>query len=182
MQTLDVFYLVAVWFFILSLVSEDDRIYSAILFLFSLFNIMIFDLFDFASSFSYEDKKWLLIQLDGSLGLIMTLVMYKENKAMYQAIILIFMVLFHSMILLYIINDDSLFWWVVSTPFHAIYDESIIILALLQILVSRNGMVDGLIGVFRGIKTRFLRGYVYLRHSIQSCYIYFKQKKSEKRT
>ena len=174
MQTLDVFYLVAVWFFVLSLVSKEERIYSAILFSFSLFNIMVFDLFDFTSSFSYEDNKWLLIRLDGSLGLIMTLVMYKEKRAMYQAIILIFMVLFHSMILLYIVNEDSLFWWVISTPFHAIYDEAIIILALLQIWVSRNGMVNGLVGVFRRIKIRFLRVHVYWSYCIQSCCIYFK--------
>jgi len=165
MRTLDVFYLVAVWFFILMLVSKNNRTYSAILFLFSTFNILIFDLFDFTSSFSLIDKKELLISLDGTLALIMTMVMYKEIKAMVQAKILIFMVLCHFMVVLHIINENYYFLWFVSIPFYVNYKVLIITSALLQIWVSRDGMAKGLNNALRGLQS-MLFSFIFHYHRI----------------
>ncbi len=157
MRTLDIFYLVAVWFFVLALVSKEERIYSTILFLFAVFNIMVFDLFDFTSSFNHVDKKEFLIKLDGALGLIMTFIMYKEDKALAQAKILIFMVLCHTMVVLHLTNEESYILWFISAPFYSLYDKLIVILALLQMWVTRDGMANGLVNVFRKVKIRFLR-------------------------
>ncbi len=164
MNTLNVFYLVAIWFFVLSFVSKGDRLYAAILFLFSVFNIVILDLFNFTDGFKYEDYKEILIKLDGTAALIMTFVMIKERQATNQALILIFMVLCHTMILLHLITD-SYIMWAISKPFYAVYNELIIMSALLQIWVSRDGMAKGLNNALRGLQS-MLFSFIFHYHRI----------------
>lgn len=166
MRTLDVFYIVAIYFLVLAVVSKDNRIYAAILFLFSAFNVLAFDFFGFTGGFDFYDKKEFLIKLDGALALIMTIIMSRESRARNQAIIITFMVSCHTMILLHFITD-CYFMWAISKPFYILYDELIIISALLQMWVSRDGMVKGLNNAFYHIQGCLFRFGFYIGHNFK---------------
>lgn len=96
------------------------------------------------------------IKYDGATALVMTMFMGVDKRAWKYALILVFDVVCHSMILLHLITK-SLFWWAVSKPFYLIYDELIIMSALLLLWVSRDGMVKGLDNTSRHIQSMLFR-------------------------
>jgi hypothetical protein len=99
-----------------------------------------------------------IIKYDGATALIMTMFMGVDKRAWKYALILAFAVLCHSMILLHLITG-SYFMWAISKPFYLIYDELIIMSALLLLWVSRDGMAKGLNNASRllqGVLSRFV--------------------------
>lgn len=99
----------------------------------------------------YTDKKEFLIKFDGASALALSMILTVNKSIWKHALILSFAVLCHSMILLHLITG-SYFMWAISKPFYLIYDELIIMSALLQLWVSRNGMVKGLDNASRHIQ------------------------------
>jgi len=181
MNSINIYYIAAVWFLFIAISNGRQNPCAVILFIFSLLNIVLVDFFMVFDGITYLDAKEILIKCDLSIAMILTMMMPIDKTAWKHALILAFAVLCHSMISLYLITDSS-FLESVSFLFYEYYDELIIMSALLQIWVSRDGMAKGIDNASRTIQGCLLRANGYRVRYIQSCHIYFKQKKSEKRT
>ena len=180
MNSIYIYYIVAAWFLFIVISCGKQHPSAAILFLSSLFNIS----FHFLGAFddmTYTEALLILIKYDGALALIMTMIMLIDKTAWKHALILSFAVLCHFMISLYLITDSSKLESV-SFIFYEYYDELIILTAILQMVVSLDGMVKGINSAFRFIQSSLLRNHTSWGCRFQSSYIYIKQKKSEKRT
>jgi hypothetical protein len=95
------------------------------------------------------------IEYDGAIALIMTMIMIFDKDAWKHALILAFAVMCHSMVLLHFITETHIVW-LVSKPFYHIYDELIIVVALLQMWISKNGIVNGV-----NNSSRYLQGLLF---------------------
>lgn len=180
MNTIDIYYIVAIWFLLLGISNKEYRPSSAILFVIYSFNI-ISDFLGMTVSMSYNEWLLYMIKLDGATAIMLTMVLTIDKHAWKQALILSFAVVCHFMISLYFITDSSKLESV-SFIFYEYYDELIILTAILQMVVSLDGMVKGINSAFRFIQSSLLRNHTSWGCRFQSSYIYIKQKKSEKRT
>ncbi len=181
MLTVDIYYIVTVWFLFITVTSGKKQPAAAILFLASLINIVTVDFLGLVDSMTYLESKEMLIKHDGVLALIMTMIMAVDKTAWKHALILVFAVLCHSMISLHLITDSS-FLESVSFLFYEYYDELIILSALLQFWVSRDGMAKGIDNASRTLQSCLLRANWRRVCRIQGYNLHFKHKKSEKRT
>lgn len=172
MHTIDIYYIVVIWFLLLFISNKEYRPSSAILFVIYSFNIAS-DFLGMTVSMSYAEWLDYIIKLDGATALILTMVMTIDKHAWKQALILAFAVSCHCMISLYFITDSPLVEKI-AYPFYKYYDELIIMSALLQMAVSYNGMVKGLGNAFR-----FLQGVLFgvVFHSYRIYKSLFTQKK-----
>jgi hypothetical protein len=148
------FFIVAAWLLLSYLLTGRSHLSAAILslivFINALISLFISDDFVYGLDFA--------IKYDGATALIMTMLMGIDKRAWKYALILAFAVLCHSMILLHLITG-SYFMWAISKPFYLIYDELIIMSALLLLWVSRDGMAKGLNNASRllqGVLSRFV--------------------------
>lgn len=169
MRTIDVFYLVALWFLVLSFVDKKSRWFAAFLFLSSALNILIVDASDLLSSLSYVEKKGFLISFDGVMATVLTSIAIKESKANQQAIILALMVFCHSMVSLHLITG-SYYMWAMSKPFYHLYNELITMLAILQMAVTRHGMAKGINNSLRSLQVVLFRVVFYSNRFFKSLY------------
>jgi len=156
MNSIYIYYIVAAWLLFIALTCGKKYPSAAILFLSSVLNIIVVQYLRFFDGMGYLDAIYIAIKYDGALGLLMLTLMRIDRRARCHAVILGFAVLCHSMLSLYLITDSSLIEDV-SFLFYEYYDELIIMTALLQMWVSRDGMANGLNNAFRQLQ-RFLLG------------------------
>lgn len=134
-----------------------DKISSFIVFVASIFIVITAD-YDFSvignivSNESYTQDVWLSILWDGGTALALTMFLRYDEHAWKQALLLAFATIYHSMILLYLTTDSTLTKEIVVF-FYTWYDESIILIGLIQLLVSADGMANAI----RGAKILFRR-------------------------
>jgi hypothetical protein len=112
-------------------------------------NILFVDVFGLVDSLSYLESKAVLIKYDGAFAVCMTMFLVKDRLACKHSILLAFAVLCHTMIL-WDLQITSSF---VSLFFYSWYDELIILVGILQMAISRNGLNSAL----RGIRQHILR-------------------------
>ena len=148
--------MMVVWFLIL-LFSDKQYLYcSIIILLSSIANILIVDIYQLTKVMSYSEEVFFLMKLDGVTGIILTALYFKDKLALKMSLLLAFSVLCHIMII-YSTTVSSSF---ASYFFYTWYDELIAIVGLLQMVISR----DGIISAFRNIqdyifRSRFLSWY-----------------------
>jgi hypothetical protein len=117
---------------------------------------------------SYIEKKELYVLYDGCVALILTMALKIDRIAWKQALLLAFASLCHIMIILSIKNAHAGF-------FYTWYDELIIAVGILQMMVS----YDGLIRALSNFQSLLLRTYYYFNRSYQGL---FTHKDGGKRT
>jgi len=79
------------------------------------------------------------MMIEGAAGLAMAYFLSKDSLAKYHAGILVFAIVCHFMVY-YKIKGDPEWIQAIAYGFHAFYDELIIIVGLLQMAVSKNGI------------------------------------------
>ena len=173
--------MVAVWFLFIALSCGKQYPSAIVLFIASFINLIASIALGLFDSMTYLESLSVLIKYDGALALIMIALLYVDKAAWKHALILAFAVMCHSMISLYLITDSS-FLESVSFLFYEYYDELIILSALLQLWVSRDGMAKGIDNASRTLQSCLLRVNWRRVCRIQGYNLHFKHKKSEKRT
>ncbi len=119
---------------------------------------------------------------DGVVVLILSKFLLKDSDAWKQWLLLAFATLCHCMITLYLSTESSEVKEY-TIFFYTWYDELIIIVGILQMAASYNGMVNGVINLSRKRLRALFWIHGYCSRVIQSFSIYYrKTKKSEKRT
>jgi len=177
-------YALCLWFlFILFSASKKYKATSLILFIVWTFYCacFIFGLFD---SLTYRENIKLMILIDSVTGFILVTDQFISKYSIKIALTIAFAVLCHSMLLLHN-TTTSADVKIYATWFYNYYDYLIALVGILQLLVSYDGFASGVKGFTRSLrfsKIHILWGYGYCVYYIQICYIYFRQKKSEKRT
>jgi hypothetical protein len=163
MQTISIYYMVAIWFFILGVSNREYLPSSAILSLASSLNVIGVDFYGFVDGMTYLQSKEVLIKFDGAIALALSMIMTIDKHAKKQAVILSFAVICHSMISWYYITESSLVE-AYTFLFFQYYDELIIFSALLQMWVTKNGLYIGLCRFFYKIQTLLHRSVFYIRN------------------
>lgn len=154
MGTISIYYIVASWFLFIAFFNREHRLLAAILFTGSFLNIIFIYLMSDVASFSFNDSKVFLIKLDGVLSFLMLIIISHDKTAWRHALILAFAVTCHSMILLFLITKSPAVWELCEF-FYDYYDELIIISALLQMVVSFNGLRGAAINADRLLQVLF---------------------------
>jgi len=149
----------AYFLFITVFGSRDVKTHAVIIFLSSI--IVVFSplgpSFDAAS---YIEKKEVYILNDGVAALILTMFLYVDKTAWKQALLLAFATLCHIMIILSIKQAHAGF-------FYTWYDELIIAVGLLQMMVSYDGFINAL----SNLQGLLLRTYHYFNRSYQDLFV-----------
>lgn len=114
---------------------------------------------------SYIEKKGLYAMYDGCVAMILSMLLMYDKTAWKHALLLAFATLCHIMIILSIKHAHAGF-------FYTWYDELIIAVGLLQMMVS----YDGLIGALSNLQDLLLRTYHYFNRAIQSLQLHKKSK------
>ena len=141
MLTIDVAYLVAPWFLFIIVFSDNKYLpHAAILFLMATVNILFVDVFGMVDALSYVESKYLLMWYDILIAIFMIVLLKIDKQAWKHALILAFAALCHFMII-YDLTIHSSF---VSNIFHTWYDELIIMVGMLQMVISHNGLINAL--------------------------------------
>jgi len=138
-DNLKVYYIVVLWFLFIALFNKEHRLLATILCIGSMLNIVFISLLSGVDGFSFNDFKIFLIKFDGTLSFLMLIIINRDKTAWRHALILAFAVTCHSMILLFLITKSP-YIWELSEFFYDYYDELIITSALLQMVVSYNGL------------------------------------------
>ena len=85
---------------------------------------------------------------DAATSLILCLT-FKIDKTSYkQAFLLFFALTCHTMVILHLITKSYFAWWI-SLPFYSHYKELIIMVCILQMVVSGNGLRGATINAYR---------------------------------
>lgn len=159
--------IVVYFLFIVIFGKSKDRPHSVIVFL-SCLVLVLFPLNPSTDAVSYIEKREVYILLDGVTALILTMFMIKDKAAWKQALLLSFATLCHIMIILSIQNAHAGF-------FYNWYDELIISIGFLQMMVSYDGFIHAL----SNVQVLLLRACNYCNRTIQNLSSY---KNSRKRT
>ncbi len=158
----------AVYFlFIVVFGNKYNKIHAVIILLSCFLNIL-FPIEMAVDVKSYISNREVYTLLDGATALMLTMFLKLDKIAWKQALLLAFATLCHIMIILSIKQAHAGF-------FYTWYDELIITIGLLQMMVS----YDGLIGALSNLQELLLRTYHHFNRSYQS---FFTRKDSEKRT
>lgn len=182
MDTLSVYYVVAVWFFIIAVFNREHRILAATLSTISIVNIIIIDLLKLSDYVSFLEMKAFLVLFDALSAFIIVSMLHIDKTAWKHAAILIFAVVCHIMVLLLFINgsykeDGFYIVWLILKPFYLFYYENLIILsALLQMVVSYNGLRGAFTNLDRVIQSVFFWSRHYVSGSSKNLHIQEKAK------
>lgn len=130
-------YIMVAWFLILSFGDKNYFLCSIIILVASVVNILMVDVFGLTDSMGYIELRGLSIKIDGLAAVILTAFYTKDKLAFKMSLLLAFSVLCHTMIV-YNLTVHSGF---VSNFFYAWYDELIITIGILQMWISRNGII-----------------------------------------
>lgn len=167
MSSLDVIYVMAAYFLLLFLFgSKKYKYHSFIIMTVSVLN-SLFQLPSAIDVDSYLYNREVFVLWDGATALILCMFLKLDKTAWKQALLLAFATLCHIMIILSIKEAHAGF-------FYTWYDELIIAVGILQMMVS----YDGLINALSNLQELLLRTYHCCDRSYQS---FFTRKDSEKR-
>lgn len=164
MNSIYIYYIVVVWFLFIAVTGFKKYPSATILFLAALINLIAVHALGLFEPLTYLEANFILIRYDGALGIIMTMIMTIDKHAKKHALILGFAVVCHSMIELYYVTDSSKVESV-AFLFHKYYDELIILTALLQMWVSRDGMAQGLNNTFRHVQRLLFGRIIFDNHN-----------------
>jgi len=159
--------MVAYFLFIAVFGSKGDKAHSVIIFL-SCIAVVLFPLNPAKTVSDYIENRDAFLLMDGGVALTLTMFMSLDKTAWKQALLLAFASLCHIMIILSIKNAHAGF-------FYTWYDELIIAVGILQMMVS----YDGLIRALSNFQSLLLRTYYYFNRSYQGL---FTHKDGGKRT
>lgn len=144
MLPVDIAYLVAPWFLFIVVFGDIKHLpHATILFLMAAVNILIVDVFGLTNPLDYAEEKYLLMWYDLSIALFMIVFIGVDKQAWKHALILAFAALCHFMII-YDLTINSSF---ASNVFYAWYNELIIMVGILQMAISKNGITNALSGI-----------------------------------
>ena len=150
----------AYFLFILIFGDKNIKIHAAIILLSSAL-IALFPLNLPVDTKSYIENRELYVMYDGVTALVLTMFLHLDKTAWKQALLLAFATLCHIMIILSIKNAHAGF-------FYTWYDELIITVGLLQMMVS----YDGFISALSNLQELLLRTYHYFNRSYQSLFVH----------
>jgi hypothetical protein len=140
MTSFSLCYLIAAYFlFILLFGGDRYRIHAAIIFSASALNVM-FELPGSTDLASYVYNRNVSVLWDGATALILVMFLVFDKVAWKQALLLAFATLCHIMIILHLTDASSIF----SLFFYSFYDELIITVGILQMMVSYDGLITAL--------------------------------------
>jgi len=137
-------YLLVIWFTILLFSNKNYFYCSLVILTASLVNIILVDVLDLTGPMTYIQEKGVLIKIDGLTAIILTALYYKDKLALNMSLLLAFSVLCHTML----IYDLTVYSSFVSNLFYLYYDELIITIGILQMVISS----DGITGALRNIR------------------------------
>ena len=141
MLPVDIAYLVAPWFLFVIIFGDFKYLpHAAILFIMATVNILFVDVFGMTNPLNYIEEKYLFMWYDLSIALFMLTILLIDKQAWKHALILAFAATCHFMI----IYDLTIHSSIVSDLFYAWYDELIIMVGILQMAISYNGLSNAL--------------------------------------
>lgn len=133
-------YVLAAYFlFILAFGGGGNRVHAAIIFLASSLNV-IFELPLSTNVAEYVHNRNVFVLWDGATALILAMFLAFDKIAWKQALLLAFATLCHIMIIYDLTIASSIF----SLFFYSFYDELIITVGILQMMVSYDGFITAL--------------------------------------
>jgi len=138
-----------VWFTVLLFSNKNYFLCSIIILLSCSSNILIVDILGLTEPMSYLDEKGFFIKLDGLTSVILTTLYFKDKLAFKMSLLLWFSVICHTMIIWDLTVHSSF----VSHFFYSWYDELILTIGLLQMVISSDGITSAL----RNIREHLLR-------------------------
>lgn len=133
-------YMMVIWFSILLFSNKNYFLCSIIILLSCLSNIVIVDLLELTAPMNYIDERGFLIKLDGLTAIVLTALYVHDKLALKMSFLLAFSVLCHTMI----IYDLTVYSSFVSNFFYSWYDELIITVGILQMVISSDGITSAL--------------------------------------
>ncbi len=140
MTSFSLCYILAVYFFfILAFGGGKNRVHAAIIFLASILNVM-FELPASTNLAEYIYNRNVSVLWDGATALILAMFLIFDRTAWKQALLLAFATLCHIMI----IYDLTIASSIISLFFYSFYDELIITIGILQMMVSYDGLTTAL--------------------------------------
>lgn len=151
MTSFSLCYLLAAYFlFILCFGGGNNRVHAAIIFLASALNVY-FELPTSTDLASYIYNRNVSVLWDGATALILSMFLVFDKAAWKQASLLAFATLCHVMIICHLTIASS----IISLFFYSFYDELIITVGVLQMMVSYDGFTSAL-GRMQGYISRFV--------------------------
>lgn len=142
-------YLLLVWFFIISTFGKS-RDFTVSLVLFVLWGLYCFIFFfELFRPLSYIETLNTIILIDSSFALSCTMILKLSPSAWKHSLLLCFATLCHCMVLLSLKHEYA-------SIFYLWYDELIILIGLLQMVISYNGFTTAL---------RNIQGLLYRRNA-----------------
>lgn len=140
MTSFSLCYLIAVYFLvILAFGGSKYWIHAVIIFLASALNV-IFELPISTDLASYIYNRNVSVLWDGATALILSMFMVFDKLAWKQALLLAFATVCHIMIICHLTIASS----IISLFFYSLYDELIITIGILQMMVSYDGFTAAL--------------------------------------
>lgn len=152
-------YAMILWFFIASLSSKRADNVSSVLILVWIsitalwMSKIPFDISTKEYLNAYIQKREFLVQFDAVFSLIISMFLRHDKNAWKQALLLSFATFCHIMI----IYDLSIYSSSFSNLFYLYYDELIITIGLLQMMVAYAALVDGITNASRTLQALLYR-------------------------
>ena len=163
-------YAMFLWFFIASLSSKRaDNVSSVLILVWISITVLWmskipFDLNTKEYLNAYIQKREFLVQFDAVFSLIISMFLRYDKNAWKQALLLSFATICHIMI----IYDLSIYSSSFSNLFYLYYDELIITIGFLQMMVAYAALVNGINNSRRTLSTMLRRIDDYCHGSIQN--------------
>ena len=164
----------AVYFLFIALFGNRENKYHSVIIFISCLLPILSPLEKHLDSDGYIVIVSTCLSLDSFTALILVLGLGIDKTAWKQALLLAFATLCHIMVILHL-STDLYFMWFISKPFYLNYSGLLVIIGILQMMVS----YDGLINALSNLQELLLRTYHYCDRSYQG---FFTRKDSEKRT
>ena len=137
----------AIFFFIILIFGKlEYKLHSLVIFTSSILAYFLaFDSLIIPTKSQYVNDLMISMSWDGVSGLIMTMFLTYDKKASKQAALLAFAVTVHTVVLW----DQDIHSSFISSITYYWYDELIITIGLLQMMVSYNGFINAFSGLSR---------------------------------
>jgi len=165
MDSLNLVFIMVLFFMFIAVFSDKTYKTSAIILSVSiLINIIIIPVLHLDKNLSFIDVTGVLIYFDALTALILTYFMRKDKLAIKQAMLLSFATFCHIMI----IYDLSIYSSSFSDLFYLYYDELIITIGLLQMMVAYAALVNGITNSRRALSTMLCRSNAYCHGIIKN--------------
>ena len=163
-------YAMILWFFIASLSSKRaDNVSSVLILVWISITVLWMSKIPFDISTkeylnAYIQKREFLVQFDAVFSLIISMFLRHDKNAWKQALLLSFATFCHIMI----IYDLSIYSSSFSSLFYLYYDELIIAIGLLQMMVAYAALVNGITNSRRALSTMLCRSNAYCHGIIKN--------------